>query len=76
MSFKVERVKAGKKAKEVAEYMGVSVTTVSQWENGVFYPTVDKLPKIAAFYGCTVDELLAPEKADMAVERFADCDNA
>lgn len=59
MSFKSARFKAGKKAAEVAEYMGVSAVAVSQWENGVFYPTVDKLQKLAAYYDCTVDELLA-----------------
>lgn len=58
MSFKVARYKAGKKASETAAHMDVSVTTVSQWENGAFLPSADKLPKIAAFYGCSVDELL------------------
>ncbi len=58
MSFKIARYKAGKKAADLATHMNVSLTTVSQWENGVYYPTADKLPKIASFYGCTVDELL------------------
>ena len=58
MSFKVARWKAGKKARETAEFMEVSRTTVSQWENGVYLPASDKLQKLARFYGCTVDELL------------------
>lgn len=58
MSFKIARIKAGKKAAEVAEYMNVSVTSVSLWETGVYCPSVDKLPKLASYYGCTVDELL------------------
>lgn len=58
MSFKIARIKAGKKARDVANYMSVSETTVSQWENGAFFPSAEKLPKIAAYYGCTVDELL------------------
>ena len=58
MSFKIARYKAGKKAADIAAHMNVSLTTVSQWENGVYYPTADKLPKIAAFYGCSIDELM------------------
>lgn len=58
MSFKIARYKAGKLAAETANYLGVSVTTVSQWENGGYLPSADKLPKIAAFYGCTIEELL------------------
>lgn len=58
MSFKIARYKAGKKAAELATHMNVSMTTVSMWENGGNLPTADKLPKIAAFYNCTVDELL------------------
>lgn len=58
MSFKVARWNARKKAEEVASYMGVSVTTVSQWENGGYLPTADKLQKLAQFYGCTMEELM------------------
>ena len=58
MSFKIARIKSGKYAADVAEYMGVSVTTVSHWETGRFYPTADKLKKLADYYGCTIDELL------------------
>ena len=58
MSYKIERIKAGKKAAEVAEHMGVSETTVSQWENGGYSPRTDKLQKLASFYGCTIDDLL------------------
>lgn len=58
MSFKSARFKAGKKAVEVAEYMGVSAVAVSQWENGVYFPTIDKLQKLAAYYDCTIEELL------------------
>lgn len=58
MSFKVARWKARKKAQEVADFMGVSVTTVSQWENGGYLPTADKLQKLASYYGCSMEELM------------------
>lgn len=62
MSIKVERVKAGKSANEVCEHMGVSRVTLNNWESGKGFPRADKLPKLASFLGCTVDELLAPAK--------------
>ena len=65
MSFKVARISAGKKAAETAAYMGVSLTTVSSWENGVYAPSTGKLKKLADFYGCTVDELLEPTKGEL-----------
>lgn len=58
MGFKSARIKAFKKAADTANYMGVSLTTVSAWENGHRLPKADKLSKIADYYGCTVDELL------------------
>ena len=61
MSFRSARLKAGKKVAEVMEHMGVSDGCVYQWETGITFPTVAKLPKLAAFYGCTVDELLSDE---------------
>lgn len=78
MSFKSARSKTGKKAIEVAEYMGVSAVAVSQWENGVFYPTIDKLQKLAAYYGCTIEELLDdnPAKEKEADDAEAETDDA
>ncbi len=58
MSYKEARIKAGKRVVEVAEHMGCHRITVYQWEEGVTNPAVSKLPALAKFYGCTVDELL------------------
>lgn len=62
MSFRSARLKAGKKVTEVMAHMGVSDGAVYQWETGISFPTTAKLKKLAEFYGCTVDELLAPDK--------------
>lgn len=62
MSFKTARINAGKRVAEIKEYMGVSDAAVYLWETGQSYPTADKLPKIAAFYGCTIEQLLAPDE--------------
>lgn len=58
MSYRSARQKAGKTVTETARYMAVSMVSVWQWETGVYNPSADKLVKLAAYYGCTVDELL------------------
>lgn len=61
MGFRSARIKAGKKVTEVMEHMGVSDAAVYFWENGTTHPTIDKLVKLAKFYGVTVEELLTPD---------------
>ncbi len=43
---------------DIAEMLNVSFQAVSKWENGVSYPDVELLPKLAALLGTTVDGLL------------------
>lgn len=62
MSFREARVAAGKSVAEVMKHMGVTDAAVYQWETGVTMPRPDKLVRLAAFYGVTVDELLAEVK--------------
>jgi len=58
MSFKVERVKAGKTITETAEYLDVSRMTLWSWETGKTFPRASRLQEIAKFFDCTVDDLL------------------
>ena len=58
MGFRQARLKAGKSVREIAEYMGVSDAAVYQWESGTYSPRMDKLIKLAKFYGCTTDALI------------------
>ena len=48
----------------LAAYLNVSFQAVSKWENGNTCPDISLLPRIARFYGITVDELLQVEKLD------------
>ncbi|MCL2285838.1 MAG: helix-turn-helix domain-containing protein [Firmicutes bacterium] len=42
----------------LAEYMGVSKAAVSKWEKGQSYPDITLLPRLAAYFNISVDELL------------------
>lgn len=51
--------KAGRLSqKELADEIGVSVQTVSKWENNVSMPDIALLPDLAKFFRVSVDELL------------------
>ncbi len=57
------KIKTLRKAKkltqeQLAEYLNLSPQAVSKWETGASCPDVDTLPKLAVFFGTTVDELL------------------
>lgn len=42
---------------ELAAAMGVSPACVTKWAKGTAMPSADKLPRLAAVLGCTIDEL-------------------
>lgn len=46
---------------ELADFMMVTKASVSKWESGQSYPDILLLPKIAAFFNITVDELIGYE---------------
>lgn len=64
MAFREARIKSGKSVAEVTAEIGVSDVAVYNWETGVNKPRASLLPKLAAFYGCTIDDLLADSKDD------------
>lgn len=42
----------------LATFIGVSKASVSKWETGKSYPDITLLPKLAAYFNVTVDELI------------------
>lgn len=55
------RVKKGYSQEEVAKQLGVTNTTLSQWENGHHVPKLDYLVGLAGLYETTLDELVVTE---------------
>ena len=47
---------------ELAEKIGVTQNTISQWETGSRRPNIDMLVKLTEVFGCTADELLGIER--------------
>ena len=56
--FSIYRHKAGHTQEYVAESLDTDRSTVAKWETGKSKPRSDLLPKIAALYKCTIDDLL------------------
>lgn len=61
MTFQQARQKAGLTQQQAATALGINQATVCLWENGKTAPRAALLPRIAALYHCTVDDLLKKE---------------
>jgi transcriptional regulator with XRE-family HTH domain len=46
----------------MAKILGVPLTTYANWEQGRSFPSVDRLPRIAAFFDVTVDYLMGANR--------------
>ncbi len=57
---------------DVASHLGVSRATVAQIETGRRSLKAEELRRLAAFYGCSPSELLAPATDDQEVDGVAD----
>ena len=52
------RIDGGYTQKQIAEYLGISQNTYSQYEIGILNYPVDAIIKLAEFYGVSTDYLL------------------
>lgn len=43
---------------QLAEHLGVTKQSISNWENNNILPSIDMLKKIAQFFNCSTDYLL------------------
>lgn len=64
-------IERGVTAYRVSLETGISTATLTDWKKGRSTPKVDKLQKIAAYFGVTVDTLLGkePEAAAQAADQ-------
>lgn len=57
-NLSVLRKERGITQEALAGHLGVSKAAVSKWETAAGYPDLSLLPRIAAYFNCTVDELI------------------
>lgn len=58
--------------KELAKVLDVSFQAISKWENGTTLPDIHLLPKLARYFGVSVDQLLGLEPLDSDYIRTPD----
>ena len=66
------RIKNNQSQKDLAEYLNISFQSISKWEQGVHYPDVFTLNKLAEFYNIGVNYFFGEQKKDKEInaERF------
>ena len=55
--------RAGKTQRDVAEIVGVSTATFSEWINAKKYPRIDKIEKMAEYFGILKSDLIEEKKS-------------
>ena len=63
------RLAAGMSQEQLAEKLQVSRQSISKWESGRGYPSIDSLKEISSFFSVTIDELLSGEKLISIAEK-------
>ena len=64
ISLEAARVNAGLTQAELAKILGISKTTVNNWENGRSEPNLSQLRKISELSGIPMDFIFVPEKSN------------
>ena len=62
------RTNAGLSQSQLAQQLGVTNKAVSKWENGNAKPSTEKLRKLSALFGISVDTLLEKKKGSHTVD--------
>jgi transcriptional regulator with XRE-family HTH domain len=60
-TISVKRKEKGLTQDDLANFIGVSKSSVSKWETGQSYPDIVYLPQLAAYFNISLDELMGYE---------------
>ena len=60
---------SGKTQREVANIIGVSAPTMSDWVNGKIFPRIDKIEMLANYFGILKSDLLENKTKDQKNEK-------
>lgn len=63
---------SGKTQTELADYLGVTQASVSNWVNGVKLPRMDKVDKICTFLNCSRSSLLIGDDLNSTEDKVFD----
>lgn len=64
MAYRTMRKRARRGLKETADYIGVSTQAVNLWERGINEPSITTVQKLAQFFACSIEELIAPDSEE------------
>ncbi len=70
-NLKFLRKQKGQSQDEVSQNLAIKRTTLSGYENGSAEPNTDNLIRIAAFYNCSIDDLLKVDLSIMGESRVS-----
>ena len=62
ISLEAARVNAGISQKEAAKRLGINVGTLSNWERGQTFPSVEEFKALCDLYGCPSDLIFLRKK--------------
>lgn len=62
ISLRAARTNANLTLEQVAEATGISVPTLSKWENYITFPTAMQLKRLCFLFGCTMNDIFVPDK--------------
>ena len=75
LSDNITRLRHEKKLtqEELADFCGVTKASVSKWEKGIITPDLLLLPRLAAYFDVTVDELIGyqPQLSTEQIRRLS-----
>lgn len=62
ISLRAARNNANLTLEQVSNATGISVTTLSKWENYVTFPTAMQLKMLCNLFDCTLNDIFVPDK--------------